>query len=156
MQELYTQQDYDRLSAQLKKRYLLLGIVCAALLASFITAMILRVEWLAMVTLFLLCAAALFVIDLFCLPLHRYRRLIGAALHGRAHTGTFEFCRPEEEISLVDGVRCRGLIFLGEPDKHGTREQRFYWDNEFPLPAFRQGEQVTIRYTGRNIIGYKL
>ena len=155
MQELYTQQDYDRLSAQLKKRYLLLGIVCAVFLAGFIAAMILRIEWLAMVTLFLLCAVSLFVIDLFCLPLHRYRRLVGTALKGRTHTGTFEFVRQEEEISQVDGVPCRGLIFLGEPDKHGTREQRFYWDNELPLPAFREGDQVTIRYTGRNIIGYE-
>ena len=50
----------------------------------------------------------------------------------------------------------KSLIFLGEPDKHGIREQRYYWDNELPLPAFNSGDQITIKYTGKNIIGYEL
>ena len=62
----------------------------------------------------------------------------------------------EAEPSLVDGVHCTGLILLGEPDKHGIREQRYYWDNELPLPAFNSGDQITIKYTGKNIIGYEL
>ena len=55
---------------------------------------------------------------------------------------------------MVDGVSCRGLIFLGEPDKHGIREQRYYWDNQLPLPAFRPGEAITLKYTGKNIIAW--
>ena len=61
----------------------------------------------------------------------------------------------EEETSVVDGVACRVLIFLGKPDKHGTKEQQFYWDRELPLPAFNPGDEVTLKYTGRNIIGYQ-
>ena len=56
----------------------------------------------------------------------------------------------------MDGVACRSLIFLGQADKHGTREQRFYWDEEIPLPAFNPGDQVTLKYTGRTIIGYRI
>ena len=156
MIELYTDRDYTRISSRLKKRCLLLGIALAVFLALFIFFMIKRYEWPAIISLFLFFSVMVFVIDLLILPLSRYRKLVAAALTGRTHTGTFEFVRPEEEVSMVDGVRCQGLLFLGEPDKHGTREQRFYWDLERPIPAFTSGQQVTLKYTGRNIIGYKL
>ena len=74
---------------------------------------------------------------------------------GRNHTETMEFKEAESEIFVVEGVPCRSLIFLGAPDKHGTREQRFYWDRELPVPPFTPGEQVTLKYTGRTIIGYE-
>ena len=156
MQDLYSEKDIRQITAQLKKRYLLLGCGLAVILALFIVSMIIRVEWLSMVLFFLFCAVAVFVIELFCLPLHRYKKLIVSALTGRTHTGVFEYEQAEENISVVDGVSCRGLLFLGEPDKHGTREQRYYWDCEIPLPDFRAGDQVTLKYTGRNIIGWQL
>ena len=156
MQDLYSEKDIQQLSSQLKKRYLLLGIILAVLIAAFVVSMINRVEWLSMVLFFLCCAAAVFVIELFCLPLHRYKKLVSSALTGRNHTETLEYKETEADSSVVDGVQCRGLIFLGSPDKHGSREQRFYWDEEFPLPAFRSGQQITLKYTGRNIIGYNI
>lgn len=155
MQDLYSEKDYFLLSAQLKKRYLLLACVMAAILAVFIVSMVIRTEWLSIVTLILFFSAAVFGIEMFCLPIHRYRKLIASALSGRTHTETLEYEKAEAETSVVDGVTCRGLVFLGSPDKHGTREQRFYWDEELPLPAFTPGDQITLKYTGRNIIGYK-
>lgn len=156
MQDLYSEKDIQQLSSQLKKRYLLLGIILAVLIAAFVVSMINRVEWLSMVLFFLCCAAAVFVIELFCLPLHRYKKLVSSALTGRNHTETLEYKEAEADPSVVEGVKCRGLIFLGSPDKHGSREQRFYWDEQIPLPAFTPGSMVTLKYTGRNIIGYEL
>ena len=156
MKDLYSEKDIQQLSSQLKKRYLLLGVILAVLVAAVIVSMIIRVEWLSMVLFFLFCAAAVFVIELFCLPLHRYKKLVTAALTGRNHTEPLEYEKAEADPSVVDGVLCRGLIFLGNPDKHGSREQRFYWDEAFPLPAFTPGSQVTLKYTGRNIIGYEM
>ena len=155
MQDLYSEKEIQQISEQLKKRYLLLCCALAAFLALFVYSMTVRTEWLSMVAFFLFCAAAVFVIELFCMPLHRYKKLLVSALTGRTHIETLEYKDAEAETSVVDGVKCRGLIFLGEPDKHGTREQRYYWDEELPLPAFRTGDQVTLKYTGRNIIGYQ-
>ena len=154
MHDLYSEKDLQRLSARLKKRYFLLGVLLAVLAAAYVVSMLNRIEWLSMVLFFLFCAAAVFVIELFCLPLHRYKKLVTAALTGRNHTETLEYKETEAETSVVDGVPCRGLIFLGNPDKHGSREQRFYWDGVIPLPAFTPGDQVTLKYTGRSIIGY--
>ena len=156
MKELYSDNDLQQLSSQLKKRYTLLGIILAVILGLFVYSMIIRVEWLSVVMLALFCAVAVFFIELFCLPLHRYKKLIQSALSGRTHTEALIYDHEESESSLVDGVLCAGLIFLGQPDKHGTREQRYYWDKEIPLPAFNPGDQITLKYTGKNIIGYEL
>ena len=156
MKEQYSERDVEQIYGQLKKRYTLLGIALAVLLAALIVSVIVRVEWLSIALFILLVATAVFVIEMFCLPLHRYKKLLVSALTGRTHTEVLEYLKTEDETSVVDGVRCCGLIFLGSPDKHGTREQRFYWDRELPLPAFKPGDQVNLKYTGRNIIGYEL
>ena len=156
MTDLYSEKDFERISAQLKKRYLLLGCIMAVLLAVIVWSCIIRMEWLTVISTALFFSAAVFVIDLFCLPLHRYKSLLAAALNGRSRTETLEFECAEPDTSIVDGVPCRSLLFLDEPDKHGTREQRFYWDEEIPLPAFTAGDQVTLKYSDRNIIGYQL
>ena len=156
MTDLYSEKDLQQISAQLKKRYAVLFVILAVLLGLFIYSLIIRKEWMSIVLFALIGFIAVFVIDLFCLPLQRYKKLVLSALSGRTHTDSLIYDRQESESSLVDGVHCLGLIFLGEPDKHGTREQRFYWDQEIPLPAFQSGSQVTLKYTGKNIIGYEL
>ena len=153
MQTLYTDQTYNEIHRQLHRRLFVLYAVLAVLLGVFLWAMLTRTEWLAMVFACLAGCFAVFFVDLFCMPLVRYRRLVRTALSGRNHDQTVEFVRAESETSVVDGVACRGLIFLGNPDKHGSREMLLYWDQEFPLPALESGTTCTVRYTGKNIIG---
>ena len=155
MQDLYSEKDLLEIDAQLKKRYLLLGICLAVIIVLVVVSLVVRVEWLTVASVFLFCAVSIFVIDLFCLPLHRYKKLLQSALTGRNHTETLEYAGIEPELSRVDGVVCHGLLFLGEPDKHGIREQRFYWDAQRPLRGFMPGQMVTLKYTGRTIIGYQ-
>ena len=155
MTELYSEKDIDQINQQLKKRYTIIFIIFALFLALVIWSFIVRIQWLSMVSVFLAGATLIFGIDLFCLPLHRYRKLMTSALTGRTHLGTFEFKEVESEISNVDGIPCKSLIFLGDPDKHGSREQCFYWDKEHPLPDFKAGDQITLKYTGRNIIAWE-
>lgn len=155
MHDLYSEKDLQKLSGQLKKRFLAIGCILAVILAVFVVSMIIRAEWLSIVSFILFFAGAVFAVDLFCLPLHRYKKLITSALTGRTHTEELEYEKTEEDSSVVDGVPCLGMIFLGAPDKHGAREQRFYWDRELPLPDFVPGDQITLKYTGRNIIGYQ-
>ncbi len=153
MQTFYTDQSYNDINRQLHRRLFILYAVLAVLLGLFLWAMITRIEWLAMVSASLAGCFAIFFVDLFCMPLVRYRRLVRSALSGRSHDRAIEFVRTETDPSVVDGVTCRGLIFLGDPDKHGSREMLLYWDEELPLRALESGKTYTIRYTGKNIIG---
>ena len=155
MTELYSEKDIIQINQQLKKRYTVIFIIFALFLALVIWSFVVRIQWLSMVAVFLAGVTFIFGIDVFCLPLHRYRKLITSALTGRTHTGAFEFKEAESDISMIDGISCKSLIFLGEPDKHGSREQRFYWDAERPLPDLKPGDPVSLKYTGRNIIGWQ-
>ena len=152
MKDLYTEKDLAALRARIGKRQLVLVCVSMVWLALAVVSRVLRVEWLTVVAVVQLGASLIFGLEMLCLPLKRYARLMEAALHGRSHTETFVYDHLEPESSLVDGVSCRSLVFLGEPDKHGTRETLFYWDAELPAPALEAGKEYTFRYTGKNII----
>ena len=153
MQNLYTDESYVQIDRQLKRRLILLFAVVAVLLGIFVYAMVSRTEWLAMVSASLAGCFAVFFADMFCAPLVRYRRLVRSAVSGRSHEQTMEFARLEPDTSVVDGVPCRSLIFLGDPDKHGSRDVLLYWDKELSLPELVPGNLYTVRFTGKNIIG---
>ena len=153
MRNLYNDQSLTVLNRKLKTRLMVLLAVSVVLLGLLIWAMIARIEWLAMVAACLAGCFAVFFADLFCAPLIRYRRLVRAALSGRHHEKALEFCRTEPDPSVVDGVPCRSLIFLGDADKHGSREMLLYWDQSIPLPDLEAGREYTVTYTGKNIIG---
>ena len=151
MKELYTAEILSGLNRRLKLRLAVVCAVCAVLAGLLVYGMIARVQWLALVSAVLCGCFAVFWTGMFCRPLLDYRKLVRSALTGRAHEAALEFVRAEAEPSTVDGVPCRGLIFLDEPDKHGTRDRLFYWDAEFPLPELTEGAVYAFRYTGRSI-----
>ena len=152
MKDLYTAEMLESLNGTLKKRWILVGIVSALLLAGFVWSVAVRVEWLSVVFVVLLGAFLVFYIEMFCRPLLDYRKLMVSALSGRSHDRNMEYVRTEPDSSSVDGVSCRSLIFLGDADKHGSREMLLYWDEEIPLPVLQEGKTYAVRYTGRNII----
>lgn len=153
MKELYSAEMLVSLNGKLKKRWILAGVISVLLLAAFVWSVIIRVEWLSIALLALLGIFLIFFIEMFCRPLLDYRKLVVSALSGRSHDRVMEYVRTEPDISRVDGVSCISLIFLGDADKHGSREQLLYWDEGIPLPALREGQSYAVRFTGRNIIG---
>ena len=153
VKDLYTDNHLSAINGKLHKRWLLLAIIAAPMIALLIWSLTTRTQWLSSLSLILLGFFAIFWIDLFCLPQIRHRRLIVNALTARNHTETKEFARMEPDSVMTEGVPCRALIFLGEPDKHGSREQLFYLDQSLPLPSLTPGQTYTIKYSGKIIIG---
>ena len=151
MPALYSEHTCDPVNQKLKFRLIILFSVAALLLAVFVWALIARIEWLAMAAATLAGCFAVFFTDMLCMPLIRYRRMVRNALTGRRREKTMEFARLEPDLSSVDGVSCRNLIFLGDPDKHGTRDMLLYWDREIPLPELEPGVFYTVQYTGKTI-----
>ena len=152
MKELYSAEMLASLNGKLKKRWILVGVISALLLAGFVWSVAVRMEWLSVVSVVLLGIFLIFFIEMFCRPLLDYRKLVVSALSGRSHDRVMEYVRTDPDLSRVDGVSCLSLIFLGDADKHGSREQLLYWDEEIPLPALQEGQSYTVRFTGRNII----
>ncbi len=160
MRNLYSEADYEAIRAQLKKRLLALGGVLAVFLAAVIWTLVLdnhkenRPEVLTTVFAVLGGFVLIFGWDMLIRPLRCYEKHLAGALHGRSHETVMEFSRRNEELSVVEGVTYRDLIFLGEPDKHGDRERLFYWDAQLPDPPFTPGQQVTLSYYDRFISAY--
>ena len=153
VKDLYSDEQLSAINGKLRKRWLLLAIIAVPMIALFVWSLTARTQWLTSLSAVLLGFFAIFWIDIFCLPQIRHSRLVSNALTGRSHTETKEFARLEPDSVLADGVPCRALIFLGEPDKHGSREQLFYIDQSLPLPSLTPGQTYTIKYSGRTIIG---
>ena len=156
MNELYSEKDYAAIHSQLHRRLLILGVLTLALLGLAIWSMVIRNQVLTLACVIGIGFSLIFGLEIFARPLRSYEKMLSGALCGRSHEETFEYSHLEPETSMVDGVACRSLVFLGEPDKHGTREQMYYWSKELPLPDLKAGDQVTLRYTGKMIIGYQV
>ena len=151
MPALYSEHTCDPINRQLKNRLTLLIVLEVILLGVFVWAMISRIQWLAITAALLAGCFGIFFIDLFCMPLFRYRRMVRNAMSGRQREKEMEFARLEPDVSVVDGVPCRSLIFLGDPDKHGSREMRLYWDQQIPMEEMVPGDVYAVVYSGMMI-----
>ena len=67
MKELYSAEMLASLSGKLKKRWILVGVISALLLAAFVWSVVIRVEWLSIVLLALLGVFLIFFIEMFLL-----------------------------------------------------------------------------------------
>ena len=74
MKELYSAEMLASLNGKLKKRWILVGIISALLLAGFVWSVAIRVEWLSIALLALLGVFLIFFIEMFCRPLLDYRK----------------------------------------------------------------------------------
>ena len=161
MCDLYTEDDLRAVQAQLKKRYMVLLLISLAFLALTVITLVIdnhkenRPVVLTTVAVMLWGFSFIFYYDMFCQPLRKYIRHLDYSLHGRSHEVEVEFSQWNEEESMVDGVRFRDAVFLGEANRHGERDRMFYWDAEKPLPDFRLGDLIHIKYYDRFITGYE-
>ncbi len=161
MQHLYSEENLHAIRAQLKKRLAVLGVLSVAFIALIVWTLILdnhkenRPElWTTLAVMFW-GFTLIFGWDLFCRPLSRYARHLDTALHGRNHEAVLEYSGQSADVSLVEGISCRDLLFLGDADKHGDRDRMLYWDCEMKDPPFQEGEQVRVQYYDRFLTGYE-
>ena len=141
---LYTAADMDAITRQIRKRWLLVAIPCALLLAGVIAALILRVEAAATACTILLGVVLIFCWDLLIKPLCCYRRYLDNVLNGKRHDVVLPFIALSEDVNMVDGVACRSLTCTDMDAKGRPYERLFYFDAQKTCPEFDKGEQLCI------------
>jgi len=148
---LYTEQDLTNIRQQQKKRWQLLCIPCAVLLAIIIVSLFIRVEWLTSGATILLGCSLVFFYSLTIRPLHCYEIHLYNALHGRTREldGTFDSISPD--VSVVDGVKYHSMSVFSPNDEGDMVERLFYWDMEKPFPALEKGAPVHVVYHDREV-----
>ncbi len=162
MHTLYNEDMFASLKGQIKKRMMIAFLVLLVFLAAVVLTLMLddgkENRPIVATTLLVICAGCSFIFlwEMTIQPLRCYARHINTALHGRTHQVRVVFDSFGADDSMVDGVRFRDLIFLGDSDKHGDRERLFYWDRELPLPDFQPGQEIDVTYYDRFMTGYEI
>ena len=148
---MYTQQDLEQILAQKKKRWLLLAIPEAILIAVLVYSLVIRVEWLTTLTWCLAGGLLIFVYDLTIKPLTCYARHLQGVLQGRTRTLDGIFKRVDAQPSMVDGVSYHGVIVSAGDPADEEDDRLFYFDQEKTFPGLNQGDRVRVIYHDRAI-----
>ena len=148
---LYTPDDLTAIQAQIRKRWLAVGLPCIALLALLIVSLVIRVEVITTLCTILIGAILIFCWDLLLKPLHCYRTHLQNVLHGRVHEVELPFESMSEDSSLVDGVYYYAIHCMDTDGKGRAFRRLFYFDAQKTRPDFTQGEKVYVLYHGLTI-----
>lgn len=141
---MYTKQDFDDLTAQLKKRRLILSLPCILLLGLIVYSLIIRLMWLTIALSILLGILLIFGITMFISPVSVYRRHVDHALYGRVRKT--EGCLKEMEETPVwrDGLMLLPLIININDMKNEEDDRLFYYDGRRPLPGWDVGQRLLL------------
>lgn len=141
---MYTKQDFDDLTAQLKKRRLILSLPCILLLGLIVYSLIIRLMWLTIALSILLGIILIFGITMFISPVTVYRRHVDHALYGRVRKT--EGCLKEMEETPVwrDGLMLLPLIININDMKNEEDDRLFYYDGRRPLPGWDVGQRLLL------------
>lgn len=141
---MYTEQDYQDICAQVKKRLTALLIPSVLLLAGVIASFVFRQRILTMALSGLLGAAFVFCYGLFVSPVTAYRRHLDEVLHGRVHQTVGAFKEMEEVSVLREGVRYYPMLISVGDMKDPEDDRLFYYDANLPRPDWQVGERIAV------------
>ena len=155
---MYTQSDWDEANALLRKRWWMVGIPTALLLAGVIASYVAfhgaRDEsgWIWTGLLTIACGGFfLFFHGVAIRPVAQYRRHIGLMLNGRMRENTGVLTEVGTEPKQKDGVDCIAIV-VNEGDRADPEEDRlFYFDMLKGAPAMPVGTRVTVRSNDRMV-----
>lgn len=148
---MYTEQDFQDISAQLKKRIITFSIPAIMMLALVIIFFILRNQALTTIASLLLGAYGIFAFGMFIHPVFAYRRHLHYVLHGRVRKLTGAFKEMDETIALRDGVRYYAMLINVGKMENPEDDRLFYYDANLPRPDWQVGDMITITSHDKNV-----
>ena len=141
---LYTQEDFQKNRAQLRRRLTWIMIPAAVLLGLVVWSFILRVKWLTMALSVVLGSGLIFAYGMFLSPIIAYGRHLQQALTGRTRSLAGAFKEMEESAVAREGVMYYPMLVsvgdMAEPED----DRLFYYDANISRPSFQVGERLTI------------
>lgn len=141
---MYTENDFQEISVQLKKRITVLVIPALLLLAAVIVSFVFRSQLLTTVLSLLMGVYSLFSFSMFIYPVLAYKRHLHYVLHGRVRKLTGAFKEMDETIALRDGVRFYPMLINVGKMENAEDDRLFYYDANLPRPDWQVGDMITI------------
>lgn len=152
---MYSQQDLQDISRQLRTRILVWAIPEALLIAGIILSIIRRVELLTMLLVILFSFIAIFSWGLYLSPVRKYMKFLDSALNGRNRSlqGHFRFF--EQEKAVRDGVQFVPFyVNIGEGSEEED-DRLLYYDSNLPTPDWRTGEKLLVVSQDKAVISWQ-
>lgn len=141
---MYTEQDYADIRAQIKRRFLVLGIPAVLLLAGVVVSFVFRIRWLTMTLSVLLGAWCIFGYSMLLYPVIAYGRHLDEVLHGRVRSATGAFKEMEPQAVMRDGVQYYPMMISVGDMENPEDDRLFYYDANLPRPDWKQGDMITV------------
>ncbi len=130
--------------AQTKKRWIVLGIPAALLLAGVVVSFIVRIQWLTIALTIALGAYAIFSYSMLLSPLICYGRHLAGCVSGRTSKTEGAFKSMEEAPVPRDGVMFYAMMLnVGDMDEEED-DRLFYYDANKPRPDWQVGDRLII------------
>lgn len=101
---MYSEQDFIEINGKIRKNWLVLAPILAAILAAYVYALATRVEWLAMAAGALLFVAACYGILAYLWPNTRYRNFLGDMRDGLSRDVRGTILEISDAAELQDGA----------------------------------------------------
>lgn len=148
---LYSQQDYDAILKQIRRRKHLIALPCYLLLIVLFFSLAVRMQWITIACTILMGVIFIAGSDLLIRPLNSYRDMLHNALYGRVHEVKLPFAALSAKVNLVDGVPCRALTCTDVDAKGRPYERLFYLDAQKAMPDVEEGDMLHIVHHGLNV-----
>lgn len=152
---MYTTQNIEDVTRQLRKRTLLLLAPVMLLLAALALSFVSRVQWLSAALLSLMAIILIAGLHLFILPVRKYRDFLKAAAHGKTRRDELAFQAVEAVPVLREGIKVYPVMMLAEHTKEGLEERQYYYDANLPLPDWKRGERLALTSHERLITAWE-
>lgn len=143
---LYSQEEHARLSRQLTRNWIILGVPCLLLLAALIYTVSQRNEAPTIILTIVLGMILILGYDFLIKPARCYLTHVNNALYGRVRETHLPFHAISEDVSMVDGVAYRAMTCMDVDGKGRPYERLFYFDNQKTFPDFQEGEMLCIMH----------
>lgn len=152
---MYTQQDFEQVDAQMKRRLVWYLIPILALFVLLIVSFIIRIQWLSVLLLILTGVLAIFLWDISLSPVAAYRRFLRDLLAGRKREYSGCFRGFESREVTREGVPCRAFMLnVGEADDEKD-DRLLYWDAYRALPDWQEGARLWVSTFDKSVCEWR-
>lgn len=141
---MYTEQDYQDIRAQVKRRWAALLAPSMAVFAAIIVSFIYRQKEVTMALTALLGAAFIFCYSMFLSPVIAYRRHLDEVLHGKTRRTEGAFKEMEETAVWREGVQYYPLMINVGKMEEPEDDRLFYYDANLPRPDWQRGDRIAV------------
>lgn len=152
---MYTQQDYQDITNQWRRRLTRLGLAMLVPLAVLIWSLVKRIQPLTVGVTILMGCVALFIYGVAIFPVGAYRKHIEELLRGRNREMEGIFKGFDGKYAVRDGVRFLPLMFnVGDPQEPKD-DRLLYWDLNLPLPDWQESDRLWVASFDKSVTDWK-